>query len=145
MSDDLTWSVRRAGANELNLVRNSSFLSAQDANEHYRSMGKRVFARYFSSCMDDILAKLPDIFVADAEGVVLGWGMGAPMDDGRYALVYVYSKAAYRKRGVALSLVAALLEEAGEREVVSAHWSDRHGARIKRVVDEVVPLDEVAR
>lgn len=136
------WSIRPMRAEEIPLLRNSLFLSARDANQAHRDMPHRVYSRYMQSLTDDLLAAFPDVLVADADGLVIGYAIGLPTDEA-YVVPFVYVKSHSRRQGVAMSLVAALAERAGELPLVAGMLVDRHAARIARVTPMIVDLEEV--
>ncbi len=125
--DEARYTVRRMAASELPLLRNSWFLSARTANAEHRAMGDRVYGRWMDSLISDTLATLPDIFVADDGGLVLGYAVGVPCEDS-YIVAYVYVKSHSRRAGIARALVASLAEIAGDRPLLSGIHCDRHAA-----------------
>lgn len=125
------WQVRAMRAEEIPLLRNSLFLSARDANESHRDMPHRVYSRYMQSLTDDLLAAMPDVLVADVEGLVIGYAIGLACEN-EYIVPFVYVKSHSRRLGVARDLVAHLGERAGDRPLTCGLFVDRHAALIER-------------
>jgi hypothetical protein len=142
MSEDITWTIRRAEVSELPLIRNSWFLSHQRANADVRGMGPREYARWANTLHDDVLRQMPDILVADVDGLIIGWGMGLAFT-GCYSVVYMYTKSHSRRLGVAKSLLAEMAKLADGTPLRAGMWSDNHGATIRRYVPDFVHIDQL--
>ena len=132
--DEFRWSIRTMRADELPLLRNSLFLSARDATDAIRRMG-RGYSRWMATFTDDLLATFPDLIVAEVDDVVLGYAIGVPTDD-RYVCMYVYVKRDYRKAGVARDLVASLRSRADGRPLVAGIVPDRFAALAAKYADD---------